>query len=405
VNGYGNLPDPRIDRCKLHILTDIVTIAVCAIISNADGAEDSAAYGRAKEPLLRRFLDLSHGIPSRDTFERVFARLDPSAFQRCFLNWAAHIRSKCPGEVVAIDGKTACGTRDAPIDLAPLHMVSAWAAANALVLGQLRTPSKSNEITAIPLLLDILDIQGCIVTIDAMGCQTAIVEKIVEKNADYVITCKGNQGHLHADIETLFAQLFQETNELTDLTYHQSSDEHHGRREVREYWSTAQIASLRGKERWRGLQSVAMVRSQRQTSKGIATETRYLISSLPNDAQRIGQAVRTHWTIENQLHWVLDVVFHEDDSRLGSHAQVVVVEYRVGMQSSGGRSHRCAVRTAREHRSSKMELFITASRNGSARPVAANLSPIQLTIASPMRPNRRLISSCSNGFPWLGLCA
>ena len=150
-----------------------------------------------------------------------------------------------------------------------------------------RTQDKSNEITAIPLLLDILDIKGCIVTIDAMGCQTAIVEKIVEKEADYVITCKGNQGHLHADIETLFAQLFQETNELTDLTYHQSVDQQHGRREVREYWSTAQLASLRGKERWSGLQSVAMVRSQRQTSKGIATETRYLISSLPNDAARL----------------------------------------------------------------------------------------------------------------------
>src|SRR5262249_44307128 len=299
---FGDLPDPRIDRCKLHTLTDIVTIAVCALISNADGAEDIAAYGRAKEPLLRRFLELPHGIPSHDTFERVFARLDPSAFQRCFLEWVAHIRSKFSGEVVAIDGKTACGTRDAPIDLAPLHMVSAWAAANALVLGQLRTQDKSNEITAIPLLLDILDIQGCIVTIDAMGCQTAIVEKIVEKEADYVITCKGNQGHLHADIETLFAQLSQETHELTDLTYHQTFDQHHGRREVREYWSTAQLASLRDKERWSGMQSVAMVRSERQTSKGIAIETRYLISSLPNDAQRIGQAVRTHWTIENQLH-------------------------------------------------------------------------------------------------------
>jgi predicted transposase YbfD/YdcC len=324
---FGELPDPRINRCKLHSLTDIVSIAVCAIISNADGAEDIAAYGRAKEPLLRRFLELSHGIPSHDTFERVLARLDPNAFQRCFLAWVTHLRSKLPSEVVAIDGKTSCGTRDAPIDLAPLHMVSAWAAANALVLGQLRTPDKSNEITAIPLLLDILDIQDCIVTIDAMGCQTAIVEKIVEKQADYVITCKGNQGHLHADIETLFARHFQETNPLTDLTYYQSIDEQHGRREVREYWSTAQLEALRGKERWSNLQSVAMIRSERQTSKGSTIETRYLISSLPNDARQIGQAMRTHWTIENQLHWVLDVVFHEDDSRLriGNAAQNMAI--------------------------------------------------------------------------------
>jgi len=315
---FGHLPDPRIERCKLHKLVDIMTITICAVISNADGCEDIAAYGRAKEPLLRQFLELPYGIPSHDTFERVLARLDPSAFQRCFLSWVAHIRTKLPGDVVAIDGKTACGTRDAAIDLSPLHLVSAWSSANSLVLGQLRTSDKSNEITAIPLLLDILDIQGCIVTIDAMGCQTTIVEKIVEKDADYVITCKGNQEHLQEDIETLFAKLLQEAMPLTDLTHHQTIDEQHGRREIRDYWSTADLASLRTKERWKGLQSVAMVRSERQTSKGSATETRYFISSLPNDAQRIAQAIRAHWTIENQLHWVLDVVFHEDDSRVRS---------------------------------------------------------------------------------------
>lgn len=313
---FGQLPDPRIERCKLHKLIDIMTISICAVISNADGCEDIEAYGRAKEPVLRRFLELPNGIPSHDTFERVLARLDPSAFQRCFLDWVAHIRIKLPGDVVAIDGKTACGTHDAAIDLSPLHLISAWSSANALVLGQLRTSDKSNEITAIPLLLDILDIQGCIVTIDAMGCQTAIVEKIIEKDADYVITCKGNQEHLHEDIKVLFAQLLQQAPPVTDLTHHQTITEQHGRREIRDYWSTGELASLRTKERWKGLQSVTMVRSERQTSKGSATETRYFISSLPNDAQRLAQAIRAHWTIENQLHWVLDVVFHEDDSRV-----------------------------------------------------------------------------------------
>ena len=324
---FGHLPDPRIERCKLHKLIDIMTITICAVISNADGCEDIEAYGRAKEPVLRRFLELPHGIPSHDTFERVLARLDPSAFQRCFLDWVTHIRTKLPGDVVAIDGKTACGTRDAAIDLSPLHLISAWSSANALVLGQLRTSDKSNEITAIPLLLDILDIQGCIVTIDAMGCQTAIVEKIVEKEADYVITCKGNQEQLHEDIEALFARLLQQALPQTDLTHHQTIDERHGRREIRDYWSTAELASLRTKERWKGLQSVAMVRSERQTSKGSAIETRYFISSLPNNAQRIAKAIRAHWTIENQLHWVLDVVFHEDDSRMrsGDAAQNIAV--------------------------------------------------------------------------------
>jgi len=312
---FGHLPDPRIDRCKLHPLIDIITITICAFISNADGCEDIEAYGRAKEPLLRQFLELPHGIPSHDTFERVFARLDPSAFQHCFLNWVAHIRTKLPGDIVAIDGKTSCGTRDVAIDLSPLHLVSAWSAANALVLGQLRTSEKSNEITAIPLLLEVLDITGCIVTIDAMGCQRAIVEKIIEKEADYVITCKANQAHLHDDIEALFARILPISRELTDLTYYQTIDEQHGRREIREYWSTAQLDSLRTKERWNGLQSVTMVRSERQTSTGTTTEIRYFISSLPNDVQRMAHAIRTHWTIENQLHWVLDVVFHEDDSR------------------------------------------------------------------------------------------
>jgi predicted transposase YbfD/YdcC len=312
---FASLPDPRIDRCKLHKLLDIVTITICAVISNADGWEDIEAYGHAKEELLRTFLELPNGIPSHDTFERVFARLDPIAFQGSFLDWVAEIRTKLPGDVVAIDGKTLRGSRDAPIDLAPIHMLSAWCSANELVLGQLRTADKSNEITAIPLLLDILDIEGCIVTIDALGCQTAIADKISQQGADYVIACKGNQEFLHEDIVSLFTAALQQPGEQTRLSYHKTIDEHHGRREMREYWSTDQLKTLRTGDRWKGLHSVAMVRSERQTASGTSVETRYYISSLPKDARKVAYAIRAHWTIENQLHWVLDVVLHEDDNR------------------------------------------------------------------------------------------
>lgn len=312
---FATLPDPRIDRCKLHKLLDIVTITICAVISNADGWEDIEAYGHAKEGLLREFLELPNGIPSHDTFERVFARLDPVAFQSSFLDWVAEIRTKLPGDVVAIDGKTLRGSRDAPIDLSPIHMLSAWCSENGLVLGQLRTADKSNEITAIPLLLDILDIEGCIVTIDALGCQTAIVEKIIQQEADYVIACKGNQEFLHEDIVALFAAELQQPLEQSMLSYHKTIEERHGRREVREYWSTDQLERLRTRERWEGLHSVAMVRSERQTASGTSEETRYYISSLPKDARKAAHAIRAHWSIENQLHWVLDVVLHEDDNR------------------------------------------------------------------------------------------
>jgi predicted transposase YbfD/YdcC len=228
---FAALPDPRIDRCKLHKLIDIVTITICAVISNADGWEDIEAYGHAKEQLLRTFLELPNGIPSHDTFERVFARLDPVAFQSSFLDWISEIRVKTSGDIVAIDGKTLRGSRDAPIDLSPIHMLSAWCSQNELVLGQLRTADKSNEITAIPLLLDVLDIEGCIVTIDALGCQTAIVEKIVQQGADYVIACKGNQEFLHEDIVAFFRAELQQPLELSRLSYHKTVEERHGRRE------------------------------------------------------------------------------------------------------------------------------------------------------------------------------
>jgi predicted transposase YbfD/YdcC len=313
---FGDLPDPRVDRCKHHKLLDIVTIAICAVISNADGWTDIEAYGRAKEPWLRQFLELPAGIPSHDTFARVFAKLDPTAFQRCFVRWVDAIRDKLPGDVVAIDGKTSRRTHDKTIDLSPLHIVSAWSSDNRLVLGQVRVDAKSNEITAIPLLLDLLDVKGCLVTIDALGCQSAIADKIIAHEADYVLACKGNQERIHTDVEQLFTELLSMEQPSGVLDYVKMTSEGHGRREVREVWTTAQLEAIRDRERWTKLQSVACVRSERTSAGETTIETRFYLSSAASDAERLANAIRSHWGVENQVHWVLDVVFADDASRV-----------------------------------------------------------------------------------------
>jgi predicted transposase YbfD/YdcC len=313
---FGDLPDPRVDRCKHHKLLDIVTIAICAVISNADGWTYIEAYGRAKETWLRQFLELPAGIPSHDTFARVFAKLDPIVFQRCFVRWVDAIRDKLPGDIVAIDGKTSRRTRDATIDLSPLHIVSAWSTHNQLVLGQVRVNEKSNEITAIPILLDMLDVHGCLVTIDALGCQTAIADQIVAQEADYVLACKGNQERLHTDVEELFITLLSAEQPSGVLDYVKMTNEGHGRREIREVWTTGQLDAIRDRERWTKLQSVACVRSERTSVGETTIETRVYLSSAVSDAKRLANAIRSHWGIENQVHWVLDVVFADDDSRV-----------------------------------------------------------------------------------------
>lgn len=313
---FGDLPDPRIDRCKRHKLLDIVTIAICAVISNADGWTDIEAYGRAKETWLRQFLELPAGIPSHDTFARVFAKLDPIAFQSCFVRWVDAIRDKLPGDIVAIDGKTSRATRDATIDLSPLHIVSAWSTDNQLVLGQVRVDEKSNEITAIPVLLDMLDVHGCLVTIDALGCQTAIADQIVAQEADYVLACKGNQERIHTDVEQLFTNLLSAEQPSGVLDYVKMTNEGHGRREIREIWTTSQLETIRDRERWTKLQSLACVRSERTSAGETTTETRFYLSSVVSDAERLAKAIRSHWGIENQVHWVLDVVFADDASRV-----------------------------------------------------------------------------------------
>jgi predicted transposase YbfD/YdcC len=313
---FGNLEDPRDIRGKEHLLLDIITIALCAVISGSEGWEDMAEYGRAKQDWLSTFLSLPHGIPCGDTFGRVFARLDPEQMQSCFVSWVNAISALLGAEVVAIDGKTLRHSDDKGCGKAAIHMVSAWASANRLVLGQRKVDDKSNEITAIPALLNVLEIAGCIVTIDAMGCQREIATAIVERGADYVLALKGNQGGLFEDVQWLFQQAQASGFEDVAHSFVQSIDKGHGRIEIRRCWTMTELDYLVQLPLWSGLQTVVMVQSERHCNGQITIEERFFISTLASQATLLLNAVRTHWSIENSLHWVLDVSFHEDACRI-----------------------------------------------------------------------------------------
>jgi len=312
---FEPLNDPRREN-KRHKLIDIITIAICAVICNADNYEQIYEFGKAKYKWLKKFLQLTHGIPSTDTFERVFAMIDPDEFKHSFLNWIKAINQLTKGEIIAIDGKTLRRSHDRKNGKSAIHMVSAWASANGIVLGQRKIDDKSNEITAIPELLKAIEIEGCIVTIDAMGCQKKIAESIVEKKADYVFSLKGNQSKLHDDIQLYFQE--QLLNRFGDSTpdYYETTDGGHGKIEIRRYWTTSDIAWLQGKENWKNLKTICMVHRERQFEEKTEKETSYYIGSIENDAKKFGNAVRNHWGIENSLHWVLDVSFREDESRI-----------------------------------------------------------------------------------------
>jgi len=315
---FSSLPDPRIERCKAHALVDILTIALCAVLCGAESWVDLETFGREKEPWLRTFLGLANGIPSHDTFARVFARLDPAAFERCFLEWVRAVGPP-PGGQVAVDGKTVRGSHDRASGKAALHLVSAWASASGLTLGQVAVDRKSNEITAIPALLDLLDLAGCVVSADAMGAQTAIAAQIIGKGGDYVLALKANQGQLHADVEGLFRRAEAEGFRDLPHTAAVAVEKGHGRidkRVVRALGDRDYLDWLDGRARWAGLRSVAMVEATRRVGEERATERRYYISSLPPDAARLAAAIRRHRGVENRLHWVLDVTFGEDDSRM-----------------------------------------------------------------------------------------
>ena len=276
-------------------------------------------FGNAKIKWLREFLELPNGVPSHDTFGRVFARLDPDQFRRCFLNWVQAVQEITEGQVVALDGKSLRRSHDRPLGREAIRMVSAWASENRLVLGQVKVDDKSNEITALPELLKLLTIKGCIVTIDAIGCQTEIAELIVEQGADYVLALKGNQGTLHQETQDLFiyAQEIGYKNVAHDC--HKTVDKGHGRLEIRRHWTISEpdfLDYLDPKRVWARLQSIGMIEAERWVGDEVSHETRYYISSLSGNAVEFGQAVRGHWGIENCVHWVLDVAFREDDCRI-----------------------------------------------------------------------------------------
>ena len=316
---FSRVTDPRVDRTKEHKLIDLITIAICAVICGAEGWTDIENFGNSKLSWLRTFLELPNGIPSHDTFGRVFSMLDAQQFQLAFYDWVLAVNEIVHGQIINIDGKRLAGSEDKFLGKRAIYMVSAWAEENEIVLGQRKVDEKSNEITAIPELLKILAISGCIVTIDAIGTQTHIAQTIVEAQADYVLSVKENQGHLFEDISVLFAVDQAHAFKYATLEHHQEVNKGHGRIETRECWSTSDPAYLnliRDRQNWVGLHSIVMVVSTRLVAGKQTRKVRYYISSLPSDPKRLLQIVRRHWAIENELHWVLDVALNEDHSRV-----------------------------------------------------------------------------------------
>jgi len=311
---FSDMTDPR-DENRRHNLIDILFITICAVICNADKWEDVEDFGNAKVSWLKRYLELPHGIPSHDTFNRVFAILNPEEFNTCFLNWVKCVNPRVEGEVVSIDGKTVRHSFDAKNNTSAIHMVSAWANTAGITLGQIKVNEKSNEITAIPELLELLELEGCVVTIDAMGTQRKIAEKIAAKNADYMLALKGNQGTLQDDVELYFAGIDGKKYDAQLVDYDKQVEKDHGRIEIRECWCTEDIEWLSQKDDWNNLQSISLVRSTRIINDTETTEERLYISSLPANAQKQNSIIRKHWGIENSLHWVLDMAFDEDYCR------------------------------------------------------------------------------------------
>jgi predicted transposase YbfD/YdcC len=308
---FSKIDDPRIDRKKLHNLMEIIFIAICAFICGANSWLGVEEYAITKEKWLKKFINLKNGIPSHVTFWRVFAKLTPKVFEDCFFNWIKQIAKISKGEIIAIDGKTLCGTYDSSDPHTALHMVSAWASKNDLILGQIKTEKKSNEITAIPKLLDMIDIQNATVTIDAMGCQKEIAKKIIQNKANYIFALKGNQGTMKEDIELFFQDGLKNDFKNQKYNFYSSTEKAHGRIETRNVYVINEIDWINGRKSWDSLSTIIMVESTRELKDKKTTEHRYYISSLNNTAKQFSEDIRSHWGIEC-MHWCLDVGFRED---------------------------------------------------------------------------------------------
>jgi predicted transposase YbfD/YdcC len=320
VECFEGLPDPRIDRTRPHKFIDILVIGLCSTLVGGENFSDMERFGRLREDWLKGFLELPEGIPSHDTFNRVFSALDPHAFMDCFGQWVQGICPNLSDEIVAIDGKALRRALNEGETIP--YIVSAWASKNGLVLGQVKVDEKSNEITAVPELLHALKLKGAIVTLDAMGCQKDIAADIIGQDADYVLALKGNHATVHEEVKAFFddavlpcATHCADSADAKQMDFHQTIDKGHGRIETRRYWQSTDIAWFQDKQLWKDLKSFGMVESIRKKKGKSTIERRYYLSSLPLDARRFGQAVRGHWGVENNLHWSLDVTFREDDNR------------------------------------------------------------------------------------------
>jgi predicted transposase YbfD/YdcC len=314
---FSTMDDPRVNHGKRHDLMDMIVIALCAVICGADGWSQVEQFGRCKLKWFRTFLKLPHDIPSHDTFGRVFARLDPEQFEQCFRNWIGALADQSRGRLVAIDGKTLRRSFDRASKKAAIHMVSAWCQSNQMVLGQLATDAKSNEIQTVPKLLELLDLEGAVVTADALNCQKTIARKTLEAKADYLLQVKGNQPALHEELQLLFGQGLRDDCQGIPYAYAEETNGGHGRVETRRLWSTWEVQWFADRPKWKGLASFVCVERDCQANGQRTVERRYYISSLEGrDATALLKWVRGHWSIENQLHWSLDVSFREDDRRI-----------------------------------------------------------------------------------------
>ena len=315
IEHFSKLEDPRVDRNKKHELIDVIVLCVCAVLSGAEGWCDIEEFGRTKLDWLRRYVPLANGIPVDDTIARIISALSVNGFQDCFLSWMEDVVKLSYGEIIALDGKTHRRSHDRKRGVKALHMVSAWACRNGVVLGQVKTDEKSNEITAVPQLLEKLELKGCIVTLDAMGCQRAIAKQVREGGGDYVLALKRNQPELDREVRAYFEAAREEDFDRPEIDNEETSEEGHGRIEHRSYFLSTDLSSLCGVAKWSGLKAIGMVQSERHCGGRVSFEQRYFITSL-GEVMLFQQLVRSHWGIENALHCRLDVTFREDESRI-----------------------------------------------------------------------------------------